>query len=63
MTILEMMDKRKKAWEAAKNFAESHRTENGTMTDEDYGTYQNMEKEISDFTREIQRMQREEQME
>ena len=36
MTILEMMDKRKKAWEAAKNFAESHRTENGTMTDEDY---------------------------
>ena len=63
MTILEMMEKRKKAWEAAKNFAESHRTENGTMSDEDYGTYQNMEKEISDFTREIQRMQREEQME
>jgi HK97 family phage major capsid protein len=63
MTILEMIEKRKKAWEAAKNFAESHRTENGTMTDEDYGTYQNMEKEISDFTREIQRMQREEQME
>ena len=63
MTILEMIEKRKKTWEAAKNFAESHRTENGTMTDEDYGTYQNMEKEISDFTREIQRMQREEQME
>ena len=63
MTILEMMEKRKKAWEAAKNFAQSHRTENGTMTDEDYATYQNMEKEIADFTREISRMQREEQME
>ncbi len=63
MTILEMMNKRNKAWTAAKNFAESHRNDKGVLSDEDYATYQNMEKDIENMSREISRMQRESAME
>ena len=35
MTILEMMNKRNKAWTAAKNFAESHKNDKGVLSDED----------------------------
>ena len=63
MTILEMMNKRNKAWTAAKNFAESHKNDKGVLSDEDYATYQNMEKDIEDMSREITRMQREAAME
>ena len=44
MTILEMMEKRNQAWTAAKNFANSHKSDKGIMSDEDYATYQKMEK-------------------
>jgi HK97 family phage major capsid protein len=57
------MEKRNKAFEAAKNFAESHATDKGTLNDADYETYQSMEKEIENFSREISRMQRAENME
>ena len=63
MTILEMMNKRSKAWTAAKNFAESHKNEQGVLSDEDYATYQSMEKDIENMSREISRMQREAAME
>ena len=63
MTILEMMTKRSKAWTAAKNYAESHKNEQGVLSDEDYATYQGMEKEIENMSREISRMQREAAME
>ena len=63
MTILEMMNKRNKAWTAAKNFAESHKNDKGVLNDEDYATYQNMEKDIENMSREISRMQREAAME
>lgn len=63
MTILEMMNKRNKAWTAAKNFAESHKNDKGVLSDEDYATYQNMEKDIENMSREIARMQREAAME
>ena len=53
MTILEMMNKRNKAWIAAKNFAESHKNDKGVLSDEDYATYQNMEKDIEEFTKKI----------
>ena len=59
MTILEMMEKRNQAWTAAKNFANSHKSDKGIMSDEDYATYQKMEKEIEDMSREISRMQKE----
>lgn len=63
MTILEMMNKRNKAWTAAKNFAESHKNDKGVLSDEDYATYQSMEKDIENMSREISRMQREAAME
>jgi len=63
MTIAEMLEKRKNAVDSAIKFAESHKTDKGTLTDEDYGTYQKMEKEIEDMSREISRMQRQENME
>lgn len=63
MTILELMQKRNQALEAARNFAESHRTDKGTLSDADNETYNKMEKEIMDMSREISRMQRQEDME
>ena len=58
MTILELREKRAKAWEAAKGFLDSHRTEKGTLTAEDDTTYTRMEKDISDLGREIERLER-----
>lgn len=63
MTIKDLIEKRNQAFEAAKNFAASHATDKGTLNDEDYETYQKMEKEIENYSREISRMQRLESME
>ena len=46
MTILELREKRNTAWNAAKAFLDSHRTEKGTLTAEDDATYSRMEQEI-----------------
>lgn len=53
MTILELREKRNKAWEAAKAFLDSHRTANGTLTAEDDASYTRMEQEITDLGKEI----------
>ncbi|WP_417853614.1 phage major capsid protein [[Clostridium] scindens] len=63
MTILELREKRNKAWEAAKVFLESHRTEKGTLTAEDDATYTQMEQEINDLGKEIARLERQEALE
>lgn len=63
MTILEMREKRSKAWNAAKAFLDSHRTEKGTLSVEDDATYTKMEQDINDLGKEIARMERQEQME
>ena len=63
MTIMQMIEKRNQAIEAAKNYAASHKTENGTLGDSDYAVYEQMEKEIQNISREISRMQREDAME
>ena len=63
MTILELREKRNKAWEAAKAFLESHRTEKGTLTAEDNATYTQMEQEINDLGKEIARLERQEALE
>lgn len=63
MTIMQMIEKRNQAIEAAKNYAASHKTENGTLNDSDYAVYEQMEKEIQNISREISRMQREDAME
>ena len=59
MTILEMIEKRNQAIEAARNFAAAHKNDNGVLSDEDYALYEQMEKDIQDISREISRMQRE----
>lgn len=63
MTILELREKRSAAWNAAKAFLDSHRTEKGTLTAEDDATYSKMEQEINDLGKEISRLERQEQME
>ncbi len=63
MNIMQMIEKRNQAINAAKNFAASHKNENGVLNDEDYAAYEKMEKEIQNISREINRMQREAAME
>ena len=60
MTILELREKRAKAWEAAKAFLDSHRKENGVLSAEDDAAYTKMEQEITDLGKEIARMERQE---
>jgi len=59
MTIKELIEKRATAWEAAKAFLESHRGENGVLSAEDSETYDRMEKDVTDLTKEIERKNRE----
>ncbi len=63
MTILELREKRNTAWNAAKAFLDSHRTDKGILTVEDDAAYTKMEQEIADLGKEISRMERREQME
>ena len=60
MTILELREKRAKAWEATKAFLDSHRTDKGTLSAEDDATYSRMEQEITDLGKEIARLERQE---
>lgn len=62
MNLKELMEKRTKAWDEAKSFAESKKDENGLMSDEDFKTYEEMERTIENYTREIERKKREEEM-
>lgn len=63
MTILELREKRAKAWESAKAFLDSHRTGDGTLSAEDDAIYTRMENEISALGKEIARMERAEALE
>lgn len=58
MTIQELMQKRAKVWETAKNFVDTHEDKNGRLSAEDTETYGRMEKEIEDLTAAIDRQQR-----
>lgn len=60
MTILELREKRAKAWEATKAFLDSHRNEKGMLSAEDDATYSRMEQEITDLGKEIARLERQE---
>lgn len=63
MTILELREKRARAWEAAKAFIDSHRTESGILSAEDDAAYSRMEQEIADLGKEIARLERMEAIE
>lgn len=63
MTINELREKRNNAWNAAKAFLDSHRTEKGPLTAEDDATYTRMEQDIADLGKEIARLERQEALE
>lgn len=56
--IIELRDKRAKAWEAAKAFLDSKRGANDMLTAEDAAAYDKMEAEVVDLGKEIERLER-----
>ena len=63
MTIIELREKRNKAWEAAKAFVETRRDKDGLLSEEDAKTYAEMEKKVQNFSAEIERLQAMESLE
>ncbi len=63
MTVKELIEKRAKVWEAAKNFVDTHEDNNGNLSAEDSATYERMENEINELTNSIERQQRAERIE
>jgi HK97 family phage major capsid protein len=58
--ILELREKRAKAWEAAKAFLDSKRGADGLVSAEDAATYDRMEADIVNLGKEIARLERQE---
>lgn len=56
--ILELREKRAKAWEAAKAFLESKRGTDGLLSAEDTATYDRMEADVVNLGKEIERLER-----
>lgn len=56
--ITELRNKRAKAWEDAKAFLEKHRGEDGIVSAENNATYEKMEGDIVNLGREIERLER-----
>ena len=63
MTIKELREKRKKAWDTARDFLDSKRDANGVLSEEDSKTYDAMEQTIVDLGKEIQRLERQAEIE
>ena len=64
MTNLQnLIEKRAKAWEGAKAFVESKMDKDGLLKEEDVQTYNEIEAKIAQFSSEIERVSRMEQME
>lgn len=57
-TILELREKRAKAWEAAKAFLDSKRGPDGLLSAEDTATYDKMETDVVNLGKEIDRLER-----
>lgn len=56
--ILEMRAKRAKLWDSTKSFLETHRLNDGTITDEDNAIYEKMETDVMALGKEIERLER-----
>ena len=63
MTIQELREKRKKVWDTARDFLDSKRNANGVLSEEDSKTYDAMEQTIIDLGKEIQRLERQAEIE
>lgn len=57
-----MIEKRAKAWEAAKNFLDTH-GENGVLSAEDAATYDKMEADVEKYTNELARLNKAKEIE
>lgn len=62
MTVTELMEKRRKVWETAKSFVDTHQNENGMLSAEDTETYGRMETEIQELTDAINRQSKMERL-
>lgn len=62
MTVTELMEKRRKVWETAKSFVDTHQNENGMLSAEDTETYARMETEIQELTDAINRQSKMERL-
>lgn len=60
--LVEMMEKRNKAWEGAKAFLESKRDKDGLISEEDSKTYDEMERKVKAYNFEIERLKDMEEM-
>lgn len=58
MTIQELREKRAKAWDTARDFLDSKRRPDGTLSEDDSKAYDAMEQTIVDLGKEIQRLER-----
>lgn len=56
--ILELREKRAKAWEATKAFLDTKRGNDGLLSAEDTANYEKMEKDVVDLGKEIERLER-----
>ena len=56
--ILELTEKRAKAWETAKAFLDAKRNADGFVSAEDAATYEKMEADVQNLTTEIERLAR-----
>ena len=56
--ILELREKRAKAWEAAKAFLDAKRTQEGFVSAEDAAIYDKMEADVVNLGKEIERLER-----
>lgn len=56
--INELIEKRAKLWEEAKNFLDTHTDEDGKLSAEDAANYEKMEADVVDMKKSIDRLQR-----
>ena len=61
--ILELREKRAKAWEAAKAFLDTKRGTDGLMSAEDVAVYEKMEADVVNLGKEIDRLERQQSIE
>lgn len=60
--IQELREKRAEVWEKAKRFLDEKRQDNGLISPEDNAVYERMEEEVVDLGKEIERLERQEQL-
>ncbi len=60
--ILELREKRANLWEKTKNFLETHRREDGTVSAEDTAAYERMEADVVNLGNEIKRLERQKEL-